>query len=85
MEGLEKNRMKNSDFKVGILNPPDSHYRPRLFDGRKASYDFHLLNKDIYEGKKSAKDLNEKKTPKSVFVMLGSAFLGLAYLYFKKK
>ena len=84
MEGVENNRMKNSEFRVGVINPPNSHYRPRLFDGRKASYDFYLINKDIYEGKQKAKNLNEKKTPKSVFVVLGTALAGLLYLHFKK-
>lgn len=76
--------MKNTDFRIGSVVPPDKLHKPVLYSDAKASYDLYLLNKDIYEGKKQAKSINEKKTPKSVFVALGIAALALAFPAAKK-
>lgn len=85
MESVSVNQhMKNTGFNVGTIVPPDKFYKPVLYSDAKASKDFQMLNKDIYEGKKKAKKLNEKKTPKSVFVFLGIASLATLLPFLKK-
>ncbi len=85
MENVSVNQhMKNTGFNVGVVVPPDRFYKPVLYSDAKASHDFQMLNRDIYEGRKKAKKLNEKKTPKSVFVFLGLASLALAFPYLRK-
>jgi hypothetical protein len=84
MESVSVNQhMKNTGFNVGVVVPPDKFYKPVLYSDAKASRDFQQMNKDIYEGRKKAKKLNEKKTPTSVFVFLGIASLALAFPYVK--
>jgi hypothetical protein len=78
------NNMKNPDFRVGVITPPDSHYKPILYSDDVATQDFCRLNKDIYEGKQKARKLNDKQTPKSVFVALGLSALALGILLLKK-
>lgn len=85
MESVSVNQhMKNKGFNVGIVTPPDKFYKPVLYSDAKATHDFQMLNKDIYEGQKRAKKLNEKKTPKSVFIFLGAASLAIAFPFLKK-
>lgn len=85
MESVSANQhMKNTGFNVGVVVPPDKFYKPVLYSDAKATRDFNQINRDIYEGQKKAKKLNEKKTPKSVFVFLGLASLALAFPFLKK-
>lgn len=85
MESVSVNQhMKNTGFNVGVVIPPDRFYKPVLYSDAKATRDFQMINKDIYEGQKKAKKLNEKKTPKSVFVFLGLASLAMAFPFLKK-
>ncbi len=85
MESVSVNQhMKNTGFNVGVIVPPDKFYKPVLYSDAKATRDFQMINKDIYEGKKKAKKLNEKKTPTSVFVFLGLASLAIAFPFLKK-
>lgn len=83
MESVNQH-MKNTSFNVGVVIPPDRFYKPVLYSDAKATRDFNQLNRDIYEGQKKAKKLNEKKTPKSVFVFLGLASLAIAFPFLKK-
>lgn len=83
MESVNQH-MKNTNFHVGVVVPPDKFCKPVLYSDAKASRDFQMLNKDIYEGKKKAKNLNEKKTPISVFIFLGLASLALAFPFLRK-
>jgi hypothetical protein len=76
--------MKNPDFTVGVIVPPNKFYKPVLYSDAVASRDFYMLNKDIYEGKKKAKNLNEKKTPTSVFIALGIMATVLSIPFIKK-
>lgn len=76
--------MKNTSFNVGIIQPPDSHYKPVLYSHVQASRDFNRLDEDIYQSMKSYEGTDTRKTPKSVFVFLGLASLALAFPYLKK-
>lgn len=76
--------MKNTDFRVGVLSPPAKFYKPVLFSDTQATRDLNNFNHDIYEGRKKAKNISEKKTPKSVFVFLGLAGLTIAFPFVKK-
>lgn len=76
--------MKNSSFNVGVIVPPDSFKKKVVYSDSQASQDVCRINSDIYTGKKNAKNLNEKKTPKSVFVVLGLGTLSAAYLCLKR-
>lgn len=58
--------MKLPDLKVGVLTPPDSHYKPVLYSDREASAKFQEMNADIYLKQKKLDFEDTKKTPKSV-------------------
>lgn len=84
MESSVNAHMKNPNFNVGVIVPPDGFSKPVLYSDRQASRDFYLLNRDIYEGKQKAKNLNERKTPKSVLIIFGLGGLTAAALFLKK-
>ena len=71
--GSVNSNMKNPPLHVGVVVPPDDHYRPVLYSDSMASYNFNRINKDIYQGVKSSKNLNEKKTPLPVKIILCAA------------
>lgn len=71
--GSVNSNMKNPPLKVGIIVPPDDHFKPVLYSDVKASRDFVILNHDIYQKAKASKNLNEKKTPLSVKIIFGTA------------
>lgn len=58
--------MKNPDLNVGVLTPPDSHYKPVIYSDREASVKFREMNADIYSKQKKVDFEDTKKTPKSV-------------------
>lgn len=76
MEVSVNQHMKTPPANIGILAVPNGHYKPVLYSARKATQDFDRLTQDIYEGRKNSKKLNEKKTPKSLFWVLGAILLG---------
>ena len=84
MEASVNQHMKNPPIAVGIVNPPNKFYKPVLYSDSVASYQFKQLQQDIYQSGKKSKKLNEKKTPKSVFVALGLGALALAFPLIKK-
>ena len=63
--------MKNAPMRVGVIIPPDAHYKPVLYSHEKATAEFNQLNKDIYDGVKKSKNINKKKTPLSVKILAG--------------
>lgn len=69
--------MKNPPLNLGIIIPPDDHYKPVLYSDREASKAFNQLDYDIYQSVKKSEKANKKKTPKSVFWALGIAALAL--------
>ncbi len=71
--------MKNTSFNVGVIQPPDSHYKPVLYSHVQASRDFNRLDEDIYHSMKTYEGTDTRKTPKSVFVALGAAALAICY------
>lgn len=84
MECGVNDHMKNTDFRVGVVTPPDKFYKPVLYSDEVASKKFQEINRDIYEGKKKAKRADRKKTPKSVFVFAGLGALALSFPFLKK-
>lgn len=63
--------MKNAPLNVGVIIPPDAHYKPVLYSDVKATAQFNQLNRDIYDGVKKSKNINEKKTPLSIKILGG--------------
>ncbi len=63
--------MNNKPLVVGIIVPPDDHYKPVLYSDIRATAQFNNINEDIYQGVKASKNLKEKKTPLSVKIILG--------------
>lgn len=76
--------MKNPPLNVGIITPPNDHYKPVLYSHIQASRDFQVLNHDLYVSMKNSESLEKKKTPKSVFVALGAGALALCYPLIRK-
>ena len=74
----DNNHMKNPEFNVGVIVPPDEHYKPVLYSDAKATNSFVRLNRDIYQGVKNSEDIREKKTPLSIKILLGVAALAAA-------
>lgn len=84
MESVVNQHMKNSNFNVGVIIPPDAFKQPVVYSDLKASRDFNNMSHDIYTSTQNSKDINEKKTPKSVFIMLGCGALALCLPFIKK-
>ena len=89
IEGMDNSvsvnpNMKNSQLNVGIITPPNDHYKPVLYSHAQASRDFQVLNQDLYVSMKNSNDIRQKKTPTSVFVVLGLGALALCYPLIKK-
>ena len=76
--------MKNSPLNVGVIIPPDDHYRPVLYSDRAATAEFCNLNRDIYQSMKKSKDIREKKTPLSVKIIFGIVALCASVPLIKK-
>ena len=76
--------MKNQKLNVGVIVPPNDHYRPILYSDIKATAAFNRLNQDIYQGVKKSKDPRTKKTPLSVKILLGIGTLFAAILGISK-
>ncbi len=80
--------MKNPDLRIGVLVPPDKHYKPVLYSDAEASAKFKAMNNDIYSKQKKLDFEDTKDTPKSVkFIGAAGAIaaLGLAVKSFIKK
>lgn len=83
---IDNSHMKNPKLKVGIIIPPDDHYKPVLYSDSKAEAAFNQMNRDIYQGVKNSESLREKdrKTPISVKIILGTAAILLSIPLIKK-
>lgn len=68
-----------TNVNVGIITPPDSHYKPILFSNSQAEKDFKQLNYDVYKGMNKVKPAEKHKTPTLIKILLG--FAGIALLY----
>ena len=72
--------MKNPDLHVGVITPPDSHYKPVLYSDREASAKFNEMNADIYSKQKKLDFEDTKDTPKSVkYIGAAGGIAALAY------
>ena len=70
IEGMDNSvsvnpNMKNSQLNVGIITPPNDHYKPVLYSHAQASRDFQVLNHDLYVSMKNSESIEKRKTPKS--------------------
>ena len=74
----DNSHMKNQKVNVGVVVPPDDHYKPVLYSDAKASAAFNNLNRDIYQGVKKSKDPREKKTPLLIKIMFGIGAIAAA-------
>ncbi|MCM1010605.1 MAG: hypothetical protein NC390_06995 [Fusobacterium sp.] len=63
--------MKNPKWSVGVLNVPNSHPNVVLYSPRQAEHDFRQMDMDIYQNSSKYSYLDNKKTPKSLWVFLG--------------
>ncbi len=89
IEGMDSSvsvnpNMKNPPLSVGVITPPNDHYKPVLYSHVQASRDFQVLNHDLYVSMKNSESIEKRKTPKSVFVALGLGALALCYPLIKK-
>lgn len=85
MESVKTNpHMKNQGFTPGVIPAPNWHYKPVLYSAAQATKDFNQITYDIYQGRKKAESITNKKTPKSVFVFLGLGSLAVAFPFLKK-
>lgn len=76
--------MKNTPLNVGVIIPPDAHYKPVLYSDVKATAQFNQLNRDIYDGVKRSKNINEKKTPLSIKIIAGIGAIIASIFAFNK-
>ena len=59
--------MKNPPLNVGIITPPNDHYKPVLYSHVQASRDFQVLNHDLYVSMKNSESLEKKENTKIRF------------------
>jgi len=76
--------MQNQPLNVGVIVPPDAHYKPVLYSDAQATTQFNYLNRDIYQGVKKSKNINEKKTPLMVKILLAIGAVALSFPLVKK-
>ena len=76
--------MKYEAYVLGQIVAPDSHPVPELYSHIKASKQFNGIMNDIYEGSKKEDALDRKKTPASVYCILGLASI-LGVIAFARK
>ncbi len=84
MEVVVKNNiankhMHNGKYVLGVIPAPDEHYVPVLYSHHQATKDYNKLNADIYTERGKYKPIDRKKTPTSVFYVLGATALALLY------
>lgn len=69
---LNRPMYREPHFVLGEVPAPDSHYVPVLYSHHIATQNLNQINQDIYEAQKHAKPADRKKTPKGIFVLLGT-------------
>lgn len=77
-----------SGLHIGVVNPPDKFQKVVLYSDAEATKQFKQLNRDIYAKQKQVSFEETKKTPKSVFYIVGSgilATLGVVWRCVRKK
>jgi hypothetical protein len=70
---------------VGLLTPPDSHYKPVLYSSREAEKSFNQLNRDVYQQLKQTRPEDKHKMPKSVYAVLIGAILTPPVIFLIRK
>ncbi len=79
------NSMQNSDLNVGVVVPPNKHYKPVLFSDREASDKFTAMNREIKAEQKLYSFEDTKKTPTLVKWLAGITGLGAVALFLFSK
>lgn len=82
------NAMKNPELNVGVIVPPNKHYKPVLYSDSEAGRQFKQMDRDIYMNQKKYSFEDTKKAPKlitwgAVIAALSAAGL-LIFSKFKK-
>lgn len=76
VSGVQNNQIsqnpKPSLLHVGVLNPPSNFQKVVLYSDAQASQQFKQLNRDVCTLQKKVTFEETKKTPKSVFWIIGS-------------
>ncbi len=76
--------MRNQPLNVGIINPPDKYYKPVLYSPVQAERELGAINHDVYVSIQNSESITKKKTPKSVFAVLGLGALAFTFPFIKK-
>ena len=85
MDNVSVNQnIKNGPRSIGSRTPPDKLRKPVLYSDRAATLSFNMLEHDIYNSAQNVNKLNEKKTPSSVYVILGLTALAIMFPFAKK-
>ncbi len=63
--------MKTPKWNVGVLNVPNSHPNVVLYSPQQAEREFNQMDVDIYQSRQKYSYLDNKKTPTSLWVLLG--------------
>ena len=76
-------------YVLGVINAPDSHYIPELYNHYKETVAFNRLDADIFEKASNSKPADRQHTPKSIKVgAVVAAVVGLVlaakHFIFKK-
>ena len=73
--------VSSSQLNIGILNPPSRFQKVVLYSDSEASKQFNQINRDVCTLQKKVSFEETKKTPKSVFWIVGSTCaLALGFL-----
>lgn len=60
------NVMKSNGLNVGVIVPPDKHYKAVLYSESEANRQFNEMTQDIYSKQKTTSFEETKKTPKLI-------------------
>lgn len=78
------NSPKPQGLHIGVISPPERFQKVVLYSDADATQQFKQLNRDVYTMQKKISFEETKKTPKSVWVVLGVGILTAAGFAVKK-
>lgn len=71
-------------YRVGVLDAPDSHYKPVLYSHVQATRDFNRLDCDVYTQIKNTKPKDKHKTPTAIKILFTLCGLGAIIMFLRK-
>lgn len=78
------NSPKSQGLHIGVISPPERFQKVVLYSDADATQQFKQLNRDICTLQKKVSFEETKKTPTSVWVVLGAGILTVAGFAVKK-